>query len=111
MNKEEFRSWIKERPVFLDGATGSNLQQKGMPTGVCPEQWILENREVMIALQRAFLAAGTQIVYAPTFTANRIKLREYGLEAQVMQMNRELVALSKEAADRERTGEGVCRRG
>ena len=99
MNKEEFRSWIKERPVFLDGATGSNLQQKGMPTGVCPEQWILENREVMIALQRAFLAAGTQIVYAPTFTANRIKLREYGLEAQVMQMNRELVALSKEAAD------------
>lgn len=99
MNKEKFRSWIKEWPVFLDGATGSNLQQKGMPAGVCPEQWILENREVMIALQRAFLDAGTQIVYAPTFTANRIKLREYGLEEQVRRMNLELVALSKEAVD------------
>ncbi len=99
MNKERFRSWIKERPVFLDGATGSNLQQKGMPTGVCPERWILENREIMIALQRAFLSAGTQIVYAPTFTANRIKLREYGLEDNVRQINLELVALSKEAVD------------
>ena len=97
MNKQEFRALIQEKPIFLDGATGSNLQKKGMPTGVCPEQWILENRDIMIELQRAFVAAGSDIVYAPTFTANRIKLREYGLEEQIRQMNLELVALSKEA--------------
>lgn len=101
MNKQEFRSLLKDHPIFLDGATGSNLQQKGMPAGVCPEQWILENRKIMTELQQAFVAAGTNIVYAPTFTANRIKLREYALEDRTHQMNLELVALSKEAvADR-----------
>lgn len=97
MNKQEFRALIREHPIFLDGATGSNLQKKGMPSGVCPEQWILENRDVMIELQRAFVDAGTNIVYAPTFTANRIKLREYGLDGHTRQMNLDLVALSKEA--------------
>ena len=97
MNKLEFHSLLKAKPLFLDGATGSNLQQRGMPTGVCPEQWILDNREIMIGLQREFIAAGTDIVYAPTFTANRIKLREYGLEDKTRQMNLDLVALSKEA--------------
>ena len=101
MNKQEFHAWIKDRPVFLDGATGSNLQRRGMSAGVCPEEWILENKEALIGLQRAFVDAGTNIVYAPTFTANRIKLREYGLEAQTRQMNLALVALSREAvADR-----------
>lgn len=103
MNRQEFQALIKNKPIFLDGATGSNLQKKGMPAGVCPEQWILEHRDIMIALQREFVEAGSQIVYAPTFTANRIKLKEYGLEEQVAQMNRDLVALSKEAV-----GERAC---
>lgn len=97
MNKQEFQELMKDNPLFLDGATGSNLQKKGMPTGVCPEQWILDNREIMIALQREFVDAGSDIVYAPTFTANRIKLKEYGLENKICQMNKELVALSREA--------------
>ena len=99
MNKQEFQALIKERPIFLDGATGSNLQKKGMPTGVCPEQWILEHKEVMIELQRAFVSAGSNIVYAPTFTANRIKLKEYGLEGEIRRMNHELVAVSREAVN------------
>lgn len=97
MNRQEFQSLIKDTPLFLDGATGSNLQKQGMPAGVCPEQWILEHRDIMIGLQRDFVAAGSNIVYAPTFTANRIKLKEYGLEAQIGQMNRDLVTLSREA--------------
>lgn len=99
MNRQEFQALIKDTPVFLDGATGSNLQKRGMPTGVCPEQWILEHREIMIGLQREFVLAGSQIVYAPTFTANRIKLSEYGLEGKIREMNHELVALSREAVD------------
>ena len=97
MNKQEFRAFMKKNPIILDGATGSNLQKQGMPAGVCPEQWILQHREIMIALQREFVDAGSNIVYAPTFTANRIKLKEYGLESQLRQMNLDLVALSKEA--------------
>ncbi len=81
----------------MDGATGSNLQQKGMPAGVCPEKWILENSRALVELQQAFVAAGTNIVYAPTFTSNRIKLAEYGMGAQTRKINLELVALSREA--------------
>ncbi len=98
MNKQEFQALIKEHPIFLDGATGSNLQKKGMPTGVCPEKWILDNAHVLLDLQKEFVDAGSHIVYAPTFTANRIKLKEYGLEDQIRQMNHDLVAISKEAA-------------
>ena len=97
MNRQEFQALIKDRPLFLDGATGSNLQKKGMSAGVCPEQWILEHRDIMIELQRQFVDAGSDIVYAPTFTSNRIKLAEYGLADTVEKMNRELVAISKEA--------------
>ena len=98
MTKAEFRQLIKQGPILLDGATGTNLQNAGMPVGVCPEQWILENPDVMIALQKAYVEAGTDILYAPTFTANRIKLEEYGLGDKLEEMNKELIALSKEAA-------------
>ena len=97
MTKKQFREMIESRVVVLDGATGTNLQKAGMPTGVCPEQWILEHPQTLIDLQRAYVESGTDIVYAPTFTANRIKLEEYGLADRLEEMNRALVALSKEA--------------
>lgn len=98
MTREAFRELVKKDPVLLDGATGTNLQKAGMPVGVCPEQWILENSEVLIDLQKQYVEAGTDILFAPTFTASRIKLKEYGLEDHLEEMNRKLVALSKEAA-------------
>lgn len=98
MTREAFRELVKKGPVLLDGATGTNLQKAGMPVGVCPEQWIVENSEVLIDLQKQYVEAGTDILFAPTFTASRIKLKEYGLEDHLEEMNRKLVALSKEAA-------------
>ena len=98
MTKKEFLEKALENNLYLDGATGSNLVKAGMPAGVCPEQWILEHREVMLKLQCSYVQAGTDILYAPTFTANRIKLAEYGLEQKMDSMIRELVAISREAA-------------
>lgn len=98
MTRQEFAELTKNGPVILDGATGTNLQNAGMPVGVCPEQWILENPDVMVKLQEDYVAAGTNILYAPTFTANRIKLEEYGLQDRLEEMNRELIAISKRAA-------------
>ena len=97
MTREEFRALCNERFVILDGATGSNLQKAGMPVGVCPEQWVLDHPDALIQLQRAFVDAGTDIVYASTFTANRIKLAEYDLQDKLVEMNTALVKLSKEA--------------
>lgn len=98
MTREEFQTLVKNGPIILDGATGTNLQKAGMPVGVCPEKWILEHSEVLVELQKQYVQAGTNILFAPTFTANRIKLEEYGLADDLQQMNRELVALSKQAA-------------
>ena len=86
MTREEFQRLCRERIVFLDGATGTNLQKAGMPTGVCPEAWILEHPDTMMQLQKAYFEAGSDIVLAPTFTANRIKLDEYGLVDKIEEM-------------------------
>ena len=85
--------------MVLDGATGSNLQKRGMPSGVCPELWITEHKEVLIGLQKEYVEAGSNIVYAPTFSANRIKLAGYGLEERLEELNKTLVAISREAVD------------
>ena len=98
MNKSEFKQLSEQKILFLDGATGSNLIKRGMPAGVCPEQWILEHKDIFIGLQKEYVEAGSDIIYAPTFTANRIKLKEYGLENDLERINYELVKLSKEAA-------------
>lgn len=98
MNRAEFRLWSAARPRLLDGATGSNLMKMGLPRGVCTESWALEHPEAILRLQRAYVDAGSDIVYAPTFCANRIALGGYGLENQLSTMNRALVALSREAA-------------
>ena len=97
MNRTEFQSWTKHHIRLMDGATGSNLMKAGMPRGVCTEQWVLEHPDAILALQSAYKAAGSDMVYAPTFCANRIALSGYGLQDDVSRMNRELVALSKKA--------------
>lgn len=97
MTKKEFRKFVNKGPIILDGATGTNLMAAGMPIGVCPEAWILEHKEVLLNLQRGYVEAGTNIVYAPTFTGNRIKLEEYGLADRIIEINTELVRLSREA--------------
>ena len=84
MTREEFQK-LTQDVVLLDGATGSNLMAAGMPRGICTEAWIMEHKEVLQNLQKAYVEAGSQIVYAPTsaetvtvwgFTDYRISLRK-----------------------------------
>ena len=98
MTKEEFSRLAARGPVLLDGATGSNLRAAGMPVGVSPELWVLEHREVLLELQRGYVEAGSGIVMAPTFSANRPGLRHFGLEDRLKELNAALTVLSKEAA-------------
>ena len=97
MTRSEFQALLREGTVILDGATGSNLRASGMPVGVCTEQWVLEHPAVLQDLQRAYVDAGSQIVYAPSFSANRLSLGMYGLEDRLAEMNRALVQLSRDA--------------
>ena len=94
-----FREYIQQGFVFLDGATGSNLQEHGMQAGECPELWILNHPDVFVELQKQYILSGSDVLYAPTFTCNRIKLAEYGLEDKLHEMTQQLVALSRQAVE------------
>lgn len=98
MTKQEFRKMAEDGILMLDGATGSNLQKRGMPAGVCPELWITEHPDVLHGLQEEYIEAGSNILYAPTFSGNRIKLEEYGLADKVREINMELVKLCRQNA-------------
>ena len=98
LTKEQLQDKIANGLHFLDGATGSNLQKMGMPKGCCTEQWVLQNPTILQTLQRAYAAAGSQILYAPSFQAQPIALERVGLSDKTEEVNAKLVALSRESA-------------
>ena len=103
MSNTELRKQIQEDFFILDGATGSNLQKAGMKSGECPEQWILNHPDIFIDLQKKYIEAGSDAVYAPTFTSTRVKLDEYGLGVKQREYVGRLVGLSKQAVEESRT--------
>ncbi len=97
MTKQEFQK-LTENLLFLDGATGSNLMAQGMPRGICTERWVIEHRDVIQKLQKAYIEAGSRIIYAPTFGGNRLSLKQHGLENKIQEINSTLVSYSREIA-------------
>lgn len=87
-----------DRRILLDGATATNLYQKGMPHGVCVEEWALSHPDAVRQVQSAFVKAGSDILYAPTFSANRVRLDRYGHGGEAADYCRRLVALTREVA-------------
>lgn len=97
MKKEDFLKLTREKIVILDGGTGSELTARGMPRGICPEKWILDNPGIVCELQRSYRESGSDIIYAPTFGANPFKLDEFGFGSDCIDINRRLVMMTKEA--------------
>ena len=98
LTKEEFHQLLKDGPLLLDGATGSNLQKAGMPRGCCTEQWILDNPQALTDLQRQYAEAGSRVLYAPTFQAQPIALERANLAGQTEKVNARLAQLTRSAA-------------
>lgn len=97
MTQEEFRTLTEAGTIILDGATGSNMTKAGMEKGVSTELWILDHPDVLMDLQKAYLDAGSQIIYAPTFTCNPCGMKNFGREKEVYDLNCRLVELSQRA--------------
>ena len=95
LSAAEFRSLLKNGPLILDGATGSNLMKMGMPRGGSTEQWILEHPDALVSLQRSYVEAGSRVLYAPTFQAQPIALQRIGLDGKTEKINEQLVRLSR----------------
>lgn len=86
-------------PLILDGATGTELQKQGFAGDISAEEWVLAHPESIIDIQRGYVAAGSRVLYTPTFGGNRRKLEEHGIFNQTADYNRRLAALAKTAAD------------
>jgi 5-methyltetrahydrofolate--homocysteine methyltransferase len=99
LTKEQFQNLLSQGPLLLDGATGSNLMKAGMPRGCCTEAWVLDHPDALVALQRQYAAAGSRVLYAPTFQAQPFALERVGLEAECEKINEKLVQLSRSVGE------------
>ena len=90
MTTKEFQSLTENGPVLLDGGTGSCLRAMGMPVGVCTEVWAYEHPEMIERLQNEYIEAGSQVIYAPTFGANRESLGNLKLADRTEELNKGL---------------------
>lgn len=90
--------FLGKKTYVLDGATGTRLQELGMPAGACVPDWILKNPEALRSVKQSYIDAGSDLLYAPTFGAIGPTLKKYRVKTSVRDMNRELVALAREDA-------------
>lgn len=74
----DFKQLLKKEFVILDGAMGTMLQARGLKMGETPEVLNIEKPEMLTEIHRGYIEAGSDIVYANTFGANRYKLKKSG---------------------------------
>lgn len=98
VRKEDFAEALRARVLTMDGAMGTQLQEKGLPAGSCPELLNLTHPQWVQEVHHSYAALGVDILVANTFGGNRLKLSEYGLQEKVAEINGQGIALAREAA-------------
>ncbi len=99
ITKNRIRSLLKKRIIFLDGATGTQLQQSGMGQGVCPEKWCIEHPHILAKVHSDYVIAGADIIYTSTFGANQFKLQQYNI-SNAGNINKKLALIARGAVGR-----------
>ena len=94
----QFKSLMDSGSIVTDGAWGTQLQQRGLANGDCPDAWNLSHAELVEEVPRAYVEAGSQVVLTNTFRANRLALDSYDLASRVTEINRAGAEISLRAA-------------
>ena len=94
--KDKINKLLKKRVLILDGATGTELQKRGMPHGACPETWCLENPRIIQTIHSDYQKSGADVIYTCTFGASRFKLGQYNIY-NIGEVNRRLALLTRDA--------------
>ncbi|HER24841.1 MAG TPA: homocysteine methyltransferase, partial [Candidatus Atribacteria bacterium] len=100
--KEEIKEQLNKKILLLDGAMGTMLQFYGLKSGECPEEWNISHAQVVQKIHQEYIKAGADIILTNTFGANRIKLRSFGRESDLLKINEMAVNIAKAAVDKER---------
>lgn len=87
-----------EKPVLTDGAWGTELQNRGLGVGECPDLWNLEHPDRVAELAQSYVEAGSRVILTNTFRANRIALAPTGQAQHTKEINRAGVEISLQAA-------------
>jgi len=92
----------KGRVLVSDGAWGTFLQKKGLQPGECPEQWNVTRPNDVYAIAQSYVEAGSDMIETNSFGGNYFKLKGYGLQEQVFELNKAAAEISRKAAGNER---------
>ena len=87
--------------IIADGATGTMLQAAGLPPGIPPEGWLLDNAEAVLGVHRAYIDAGSELILTCTFGATRPRLERSGLGDRLEEINHRAVEIARKAAGNE----------
>jgi 5-methyltetrahydrofolate--homocysteine methyltransferase len=85
--------------LVSDGATGTNLQARGLAHGKPTELWLLEEPEQIKKLHREFIDAGSDIILTNTFGASSVRLGSEGLGERAVELNTLAARLGRQAAN------------
>ncbi len=101
MPRENILSKLQNSIIVADGAMGTMLQAAGLPTGMAPEAWLLENPDPVRGVHSAYVEAGSNLILSCTFGGTRTRLTRPGLAERVPEVNRRAVEIAREAAGNE----------
>lgn len=90
---------LSRSPVLTDGAWGTQLQARGLPVGECPDEWNLSRPEIVGAVARGYVEAGSRIILTNTFGSNRHNLARHNLAERANKLNLAGVEISRRCAD------------
>lgn len=83
--------------LVADGATGTNLIARGLPAGLTPESWVVDNPDALVQLHKEFIASGADILLTSTFNASSHRLANSPLEGKTLMIVRKAVELARNA--------------
>lgn len=85
--------------LVCDGAMGTFLQARGLQPGECPELWCIDRPDDVRAIHASYHDAGSDIVECNSFGGTSFKLKHYGLDGAVDEINRRAAELARDVAD------------
>lgn len=93
----DFLTELKKRILVLDGSMGALLQSRGLPAGMAPDVWMMDNAEIILRAHQDYVDAGADILITNTFGASKWRLAEYQSAGKIREINARAVEIARKA--------------